>query len=77
MQPEVRRHRQLFEAFRSVDESEHLAQSPRISNQAFSVARLKEAAQAFGCSTSCHNRMFKSHVVEQPLDRGALRIGAA
>ena len=47
MQSEIRRHRQLFEAFRSVDESKHLTQSPSIPNQAFSVARLKEAAQAF------------------------------
>jgi hypothetical protein len=46
MQSEVRRHRQLLEAFRSVDEGEHLAQSPRISNQAFGVTRLEEAAQA-------------------------------
>jgi hypothetical protein len=39
--------------------------------------RLCRRLQAFGCSTGCHNRMFKSHIVEEPLDHGALRIGAA
>jgi hypothetical protein len=27
-------------------------------------------------SASRHDRMFKSHIVEQPLNRSALRIGA-
>jgi hypothetical protein len=33
--------------------------------------------QAFICSTGLYYRVFKSHIIEHPLDRGALRIAAA
>lgn len=33
--------------------------------------------QAFMCSTGFYDRVFKPHIVEHPLDRGALRICAA
>ena len=35
------------------------------------------AGRSVGRSTRRHDRMFKSHIVDQPLNRSALRIGAA
>jgi hypothetical protein len=37
----------------------------------------RKEGEPFGRSPGRHDWMFKSHKVEQPLDRGILRIGAA
>lgn len=41
------------------------------------MAEKPATAEALWRSAICHDRIFKSHVVEQPFNRGALCIGAA
>lgn len=48
-----------------------------IGGRTFIIERpICQRLQPVGCLTGGHERMFKSHIVEQPLNRSALRIGA-
>src|SRR5690606_27364295 len=46
-----------------------------IASRSSSITVMSEITLKY--STGCHDGMLKSHIVEKPLDRGALRIGAA